>query len=171
MKNIRSLAALAILALVSSLPLAHAAESHTGELGVGIILGEPTGLSAKYWKTKNQAFDAALAYSFDDFFMVYADYLLHFPSLLSGSKGVARELMPFLGIGGVISVGLSGNGNDGNLSNDDDFAVGIRIPLGIEWLPSGTPLGISLEIAPGLSVIPSTDGFLQGGLALRYYFN
>jgi hypothetical protein len=36
------------------------------DFGLGIILGCPTGLSAKLWLSKSSAFDAATAWSFSD---------------------------------------------------------------------------------------------------------
>ncbi len=48
-------------------------------LGVGMILGEPTGLSAKMWTGKMTAFDAAAAWSFGDegALHLHADMLFH----------------------------------------------------------------------------------------------
>ena len=46
--------------------------------GIGVILGEPTGLSGKYWISPERAFDAALAYSFledNKSFAFHANYL------------------------------------------------------------------------------------------------
>lgn len=40
-----------------------AAQDHG--FGMGIILGEPTGLSAKAWTSNDNAFDFALAWSFN----------------------------------------------------------------------------------------------------------
>mgnify|MGYP000674034767 CR=1 FL=1 len=34
-------------------------------IGAGVILGEPTAISAKFWLGENNAVDAALGYSFD----------------------------------------------------------------------------------------------------------
>lgn len=49
--------------------------------GLGVILGEPTGLSGKYWVSSKNAIDGGLAWSFrrSGFFHVHADYLWHFP--------------------------------------------------------------------------------------------
>ena len=47
--------------------------------GLGIIVGEPTGISAKLWTTENTALDAALAWSFagDGFLRLHSDLLWH----------------------------------------------------------------------------------------------
>ena len=53
--------------------MAHAQDG----LGVGVILGEPTGISLKAWTSDKHAVDAAVAWSFseNDSFQFHADYL------------------------------------------------------------------------------------------------
>jgi hypothetical protein len=69
--------------------------------GLGIIVGEPTGVSLKGWLSKTTAIDAALAWSFagGDFFQIHGDYLSHNFSLLKVEKG---KLPFYYGIGGRI---------------------------------------------------------------------
>ncbi len=43
--------------------LAELSFGQNGKIGLGIILGEPTGLSAKYWTSTTTAFDAGAAWS------------------------------------------------------------------------------------------------------------
>ena len=53
--------------------------------GVGVILGEPTGLSGKYWISPERAFDVALAYSFledNKSFAFHADHLYHMEGII-----------------------------------------------------------------------------------------
>ena len=48
--------------------------------GLGVVLGEPTGISAKYWLTSGGALDFGLGYSFtssNSVFDFYADYVFH----------------------------------------------------------------------------------------------
>jgi hypothetical protein len=47
--------------------------------GIGVILGEPTGLSAKYWISPYCAIDGALAWSLDkkSRVQIHSDYLWH----------------------------------------------------------------------------------------------
>ena len=48
-------------------------------LGLGIILGEPTGISFKSWLSTTTAFDMAAAWSFvdEDALHLHGDYLVH----------------------------------------------------------------------------------------------
>ena len=50
-----------------------------GRLGIGIILGDPNGISMKFWQSQRTAIDLALAWDFDDYFHIHGDYLYHFP--------------------------------------------------------------------------------------------
>jgi hypothetical protein len=88
----RSLAFSALL----TLPLLASAQS--SGFGLGIIAGEPTGISAKQWVSSKSAFDLGLTCSFrrDGFFHVHADYLWHFP----GEIRSAEQFVPYAGLGG-----------------------------------------------------------------------
>ncbi|MCF7794209.1 MAG: hypothetical protein K9M95_04185 [Candidatus Cloacimonetes bacterium] len=121
--------------------------------GLGIILGEPTGLSAKLWTGKSTAFDAAAAWSFGDegALHIHADMLWHNFGLIN------QQLPVYYGIG--VRVKLA-----------DDPNVGIRVPIGIAYQVSGAPLDIFLEVVPILDLMPETDFGFNGALGVRYFF-
>ena len=124
--------------------------------GLGIILGEPTGLSCKIWTTSTTAVDAAAAWSFADesALHLHADYLFHNFSLID----VERGLVPlYFGIGGRIKL-------------EDDSKVGVRIPVGIGYFFEGAPLDFFLELVPILDLAPDTEFEFNGALGLRYFF-
>jgi len=60
------------------------AEAQDRGFGLGIVAGEPTGISLKNWQRRNIALDGALAWSFagHDFIQLHGDYLSHNFSLL-----------------------------------------------------------------------------------------
>lgn len=124
-------------------------------LGLGVIVGEPTGVSAKLWTANGQAFDAAAAWSFidDSAFYVHVNYLFHFADLISVKKG---ELPFYAGIGGKVKF-------------VDPVVLGIRFPFGLEYFFAKVPLGIFLEIAPCLVLYPGSDFDIGAGLGVRYY--
>ncbi len=125
--------------------------------GAGIILGEPTGLSAKAWVSHQNAVDFGLAYSFrgKGYFHLHADYLWHFPNVIQSPERIPL----YTGIGGRLAVG-SGSG-----------VFGIRIPFGIAYWLSSAPIEFFLEIAPILDLAPATELSGNGGIGARYYFN
>ncbi|MBU6153514.1 MAG: DUF3996 domain-containing protein [Bdellovibrionales bacterium] len=129
--------------------------------GVGVVLGEPTGLTAKFWNSQDRAVDAGIAFSFDRFVFLYSDYLFHFKSI-SGIR-------PYAGIGGGLLIS-SGN-KKGRYFDEQDgaFGLGVRIPLGAEWFIPDAPFGIFAELVPGIGLVPGTYGFFQGGVGARFY--
>jgi hypothetical protein len=130
--------------------------SQTKDFGLGIILGEPTGLSGKLWTTNTNAFDFAAAWSFkgDGHMLLQADYVWH-NTLTRASSG---QLALYYGIGGRVIF-------------SDDPNAGVRIPIGLDYQFTTAPIDIFIELAPILDVIPETDFDLGGGLGVRFWFN
>jgi len=123
-------------------------------LGLGIILGEPTGLSAKLWTGSSNAFDFGAAWSFEGsgHLLLQADYVWH-SSLTKASSG---QLALYYGIGGRIV-----------FANDPD--VGVRIPIGLDYIFSSAPIDIFAEVVPIMDLIPDTEFVLNGGLGIRFW--
>ncbi|MBI3541922.1 MAG: hypothetical protein HY075_01420 [Deltaproteobacteria bacterium] len=125
--------------------------TYGGTFGAGAIFGEPTGLTAKYWLNHSRdAIDFGLAYSVRNYLMLYADKLWHFGRL-------PHQLSAYFGGGAGLFLGK-------------DTRVDLRIPVGVEWLPSRPRIGVFAELVPALRVAPSTGFDLNGGVGVRYYF-
>jgi len=124
--------------------------------GLGVIVGEPTGLSGKWWIEDSAAVDAAAAWSFGEKSAVHlhADYLFHSFSLLKVEKG---RLPVYFGIGGRIKF-------------ESNSKVGVRIPVGVDYIFTGAPLDIFLELVPLLDLVPNTKFLFNGGIGVRYFF-
>ncbi len=131
-------------------------KAQSSGVGLGLIVGEPTGISFKYWTGGTTAFDAALAWSFTDegAFHIHGDYIFHNMRLITIPEG----LLPFYyGIGARIKTG-------------NDIKLGIRVPLGLAYLFQSAPIDIFLEIVPILDLTPETDFAINAALGARYYF-
>jgi hypothetical protein len=124
--------------------------------GGGVILGEPTGLSAKAWVSQQNALDFGLAYSFRSkgYLHLHADYLWHFPHVIQSTE----RLPIFVGVGGRLAVGR-GSG-----------IFGVRIPFGIAFWLRSAPIEFFLEIAPIVDLAPATGASANGGVGARYFF-
>jgi len=149
-------AAIAVCAMLLLSANVSAEEMKT--FGIGVILGKPTGITAKYKIDHRLAVDAGVGWktSGDDEFYTYADVLYHLHDVIVVKKG---KLPLYLG------AGLRYVNRD---KDDDKF--GIRIPIGAEYLFDGLPLGAFAEIAPVLNLSPDTDVDLEGGIGIRFYF-
>jgi hypothetical protein len=125
--------------------------------GLGIILGEPTGISAKLTTNHISALDFAAAWSFKDqgHLLLQVDHIWQNFDLIQVPSG---RLPLYYGIGGRVI-----------FSNDP--LVGIRIPIGLDYQFEREPLDIFIEIVPILDIIPATKFNMGGGLGVRFWFN
>ncbi|MBL0058693.1 MAG: hypothetical protein IPP35_06220 [Elusimicrobia bacterium] len=127
------------------------------DFGVGAIIGDPTGLTAKYWITGKRAVDMALAWELsgsDDRVEIHADHLWHFDLNVDSMQG---RLPLYAGLGGRILTG-------------HDAQVGVRIPFGICYLFPRIPIELFAEITPLLDFTPDSDTSVNGGVGVRFYF-
>lgn len=167
---------LLVFFVLVALPIsfAHAAAGRAGRFGLGLVLGEPTAISAKYWLNSQTAIDAGLAYDFDDSFTIFGDYLHHWQGAFSGQPArFVRELTPYLGIGGLFRNVQEHHYYDRHHRYYHEHRVNylvLRIPVGIEWTPSDIPIGVFLELVPGIYIAPDVDAAVMGGIGIRYYF-
>jgi hypothetical protein len=125
-------------------------------LGLGVVFGEPTGLSAKMWTSQRTAVDAAVAWSFvgTGWLHIHTDFLIHNFDVINVSEGA---LPLYFGVGAYM--GLS-----------SDIAFGARIPFGIAYHFEGAPVEIFAELVPGLALLPEIQFYVGGGIGIRYYF-
>lgn len=123
---------------------------------LGFIIGEPTGICAKFKVADNSAFDAALAWNIiegSDAITLHADYLKHHYFLLDSTKFHAPL---YFGIG-----------TRAVLANEVNIAA--RIPVGLLYIFNDMPLDAFFEIVPIVTVLPSTKFDLDVAIGIRYY--
>lgn len=150
-------AGLIILLALSSIPT-HAQE--TG-VGLGIILGEPTGFSFKGWTGPANAIDGALAWSFErgNAFHLHADYLWHNFDVFR-----TRDRIPlYYGVGARIKSGSDDNGYH------YDTRFGLRGVIGVDFFIPRAPLDAFLEIAPIMDLTPATELSFNAGIGFRFF--
>ena len=149
---------LASIAGAGAVPAAVAlSKPDQGTWELGVLLGEPTGFSAKYWTTLNTALDFGAAWSFEGKgqFHFHADYLFHNYDLIKVNRG---SLPVYFGIGGRVRF------------DEGDNRLGLRIAIGAEYLFDEYPMSLFFEIAPIVDFAPDTEADLNGGLGIRYVF-
>ena len=123
--------------------------------GAGVIIGDPTGFTGKYWQNRENAYAFGLAWSLgdNDTVRIYGDYLWHRFEI----TGEARTPLYF-GVGVWLG------------SKNNDTGLGVRIPLGITHIFGADPIDVFFEIVPTVDLAPDTDLGVQGGFGIRYYF-
>lgn len=141
-----------------------------GSLGVGIMIGEPTGIAAKLYLMDDQAVQAAIGLTFvSGGFQAHADYVFH-PWILEERE--AFTLPAYVGPG--VRLMQHAAGRDG----DDDFRIGARAVAGLLFDFKEVPLDAFVEVAGIVEVRfgsddPNVNGLglaLNGGIGARYYF-
>ncbi|HEY6951176.1 MAG TPA: hypothetical protein VI758_02145 [Bacteroidota bacterium] len=143
-----------------SLVLATASRAQDRGFGIGVIIGDPTGISAKLWTSQSNAAQFALAWRSADPFLgtrvsFSGDYLWHSFDVIR-----ATERFPvYYGVGGVIASG-----------GRYDAALGFRGVFGIDWLSMHAPIDVFLQVVPVLVLAPSTDFEIGAGIGIRFFF-
>jgi hypothetical protein len=125
--------------------------------GIGISLGNPTGLSAKRWLSSTTAVDGGAGFSFGSHtnFSLHSDYLFH-----RSSAFYLNDIHPldlYYGIGGRMEFA-------------DDIEIGARVPIGLVHQFENTNADTFLEVAPIFDFISRTGLELHFLAGSRYYF-
>lgn len=123
---------------------------------IGVMIGAPTGVNAKYWIDPRSALDLAAAWLFEDegYFEIHGDYLFHYLY-----PPVTKGLLPlYFGLGPTLRIG------------EDNSYFGIRIPIGIEYFILDIPLSVFGEIGPRVEIIPNSSVKVAGGVGIRFVF-
>ena len=155
MKIKRMLKALWVLSMMLWAAVSFAKDEN---LGVGLIIGAPTGLSLKVWRDSIHAVDIGLGWTAEhnENFHLHADYLVHDFSVFKPGTG---RMPLYYGVGGSIS---KKSGNDAH--------IGIRVPFGISYFFARSPLELFGELAPRADLSPSSHFTVDAALGVRFYF-
>lgn len=127
--------------------------SAQGGTGLGVVLGEPTGVTARFMRGGNN-FQVHAAWSFtgDGALQLNGDYL-------RSGKIDTEPMMPFyFGLGVLVKFAKKSE-------------MGLRFPIGLNHFFKSEPFEIFGEIVPIFRLIPDTSFKLGGGVGVRYYFN
>lgn len=134
------------------------------KFGLGIIQGDPTGLSGKFWLSNQQAIAGGVAWSFrkGGTLHLHGDYIFHHD--LSGEvkgdlqKGL-KTAHPYLyyGVGG-------------RLKDEIQDRISVRFPIGLTTQFNNAPIDAFIEIVPLLDLAPATEFDLNAAIGARFYF-
>jgi hypothetical protein len=161
MMNRRVLTALAIASICTSVAVAR-----PQGLGLGLMGGNPSGLSLKVWTGPHVALDAGLGYTlwYGRALSFHGDVLWHTNSLLQSSADGYLPL--YIGLGARVVMA----DNEHYPAN----RIGVRVPFGLEYVFSSVPIGLFLEAVPTFDLAGAPkDKFFgqQGSVGFRYYFS
>lgn len=129
----------ALFAVATAIPGSVAAQS-----SVGMIVGEPTGVSVRVGTVQAHA---AWSFRDDGALHLSADKVLRFGNMETG-------LVWYVGLGARAKFA-------------DDVRIGPRVPVGFLY-PDAGPFEVFVEVAPILDLTPETTLRVNGGIGLRY---
>lgn len=140
----------------------HLADRPEG-LGVGVLLGAPTGLSVAYrLDDPRHAFAAGLAWSVSS-----RDVQLHLDYQLV-LKRYENEEVDTVDFPLYVGVGARFRAGDSPYRNDPNF--GLRVPVGVAVHPKTVPIEGFVEVAPIVGLFPDTTVYVDAGFGVRVYF-
>lgn len=134
--------------------------ARSGDQGYGLLVGIPSGVSAKYWLNDLSALDGGVGVVGGDW-EVHADFLYHdfrwYERLNMAPPSRDAEVPFYFGIGP-------------RLVFADEREFGLRLPAGFSYLPHADIWEVFAEVAPVVRLTP--DWGLNGDIAVgaRYYF-
>lgn len=139
--------------LASCLLVAAASAAQSGKVGVGLVLFEPSGLTAKIWLGRSAALAGGIGWSAEEnhYLHLHADFLF-FRYSLAADRNLILNF--YLGAGGKV------------VFRDSDNAW-FRFPLGVDFLLRKSPLNFFFEIVPSFNF---SDLKLFGAIGFRYVF-
>lgn len=135
----------------------YSAFSLENKVGAGMMIGNPTGVNAKYWLDANKAIDAGVGFSFGrkTELSIHSDYLLHQKAVLFYNDIHPLDL--YYGVGG-------------RMEFSDGLEMGVRIPVGLTHFIEERNADLFVEVAPLLDFISKIGIELHFALGARYYF-
>ncbi len=134
-------------------------------LGLGLMAGNPSGLSLKVWTGPHVALDAGLGYTlwYGQALSFHGDVLWHTNSLTQSPDGY---LPLYIGLGARVVMA--------NAPDYPDTRIGVRVPFGLEYVFASVPIGLFFEVVPTFDLTGYPAGKLfgqQASAGFRYYFS
>lgn len=124
-----------------------------GSTGVGVVVGDPTGGTLRYFLSPNRSLDFGVGYSGDA--ALWGDFTWHDWKLLPAPKSGEVEIWASAGL---------------RIEAASDAEFGFRTMLGASyWLP-GRPVELFATAGPVFQVAPDGGVGADGGVGVRFYF-
>jgi len=135
-----------------------------GDLGLGVMVGDTTSLTGKYWTESDRGWDLSGGASEEKEGWLQASYLKHYIGAFGAGTRFIGESTPYAGLG----LGMGFNRTQDAIKRQNDYFA--RIPLGLSWMPNRTPVDLFAEVAPTYIFSPGGVVYLSGNVGGRYYF-
>ena len=138
-----------------------------GKFGVGLIIGEPTGVAWKYRISGANAVDGAIGLSPGDRARFHVDYLWEKHSFQEENLSLHYGAGLAFGVGDSRYLALESGDTYVFVQHDLGFAF--RGVVGLTYMFPRSPFDAFLEIAPLLIVSPASGMGIDAALGVRIY--
>ncbi|HMQ49454.1 MAG TPA: hypothetical protein PKA00_18395 [Saprospiraceae bacterium] len=136
------------------------AQPSSGQFGIGIQFGDPSGLSMRIHKPSGMSADILLAWDLDDFFFANVHGVFEQPISGSGNFNFIYGPGAF--------IGLRDRGNGNLFDGTDEVNLGVSGVAGLNVYIE--QFEIYVRLTPLLLLVDRTDAEIGGGLGFRFYF-
>lgn len=136
------------------------AQRTSGAVGLGGQVGEPSGLSLKFYNESAPSYDFLAAWSLvDNNFFLNGHALWNYNL---EAENIDQDLEWFVGPGGFLSIVEDD-------PQDDEVEIGISGTIGLNFVVDRR-FEFFAQVTPRIAVVPETEGNVGGGIGFRYYF-
>ncbi|MBF8296296.1 MAG: hypothetical protein HW389_2841 [Bacteroidetes bacterium] len=129
------------------------------KVGIGVVLGAPTGFTVKYWESQRVAYQGSIGGMFHGGLMIAGDYLVQ-------QNALRNQQVPFY-YGAGMFLGDAGFG--GPDYSHGKLALGVRAAFGLDYAPREHPIDVAIELGPSLLLTPVVGMGVQLSVSFRFY--
>lgn len=148
---------LVLLVVVYSLLAINDVKAQDRGFGIGGMIGDPDGITAKAWLSETLALAGGVSFDLSE---NYSWFSIHADFLKQNTLAVWEEALLQSHFGGGVRV-VSGDFND---------FVAIRGPIGVDVNAIDAPVEVFMEVVPTVDVDPEIYFYFTGSMGFRYYF-
>ncbi|WP_234571488.1 hypothetical protein [Rhodohalobacter sp. 614A] len=143
--------------VICSISVVDSAQAQDRKFGIGGIIGDPSGVTAKGWLSESTAIAGAFSVNLGE---DYSWFLLQADFLKQNTLAVWEEALLQSHFGGGLRV----------VSGDYSDYVALRAPIGIDVNAIDAPVEVFMEVVPTIDVDPEIFFYFTGAMGFRYYF-
>ncbi len=148
---------ISIVITISIFAVLETAQAQDRKFGIGGIIGDPDGITAKGWLSESTAIAGAISLNLGSdysWFLIQADFLKQ------NTVAVWEEALLQTHFGGGVRV----------VSGDFSEYIALRAPIGIDVNTINAPMEVFIEVVPTIDVDPEFFFYFTGAMGFRYYF-
>lgn len=143
--------------IISFFSVLETVQAQDRQFGIGGIIGDPDGITAKGWLSESTAIAGAISV---DLGSDYSWFLIQADFLKQNTLAIWEEALLQSHFGGGVRV----------VSGDFSEYIALRAPIGVDVNAIDAPVEVFMEVVPTIDVDPEVFFYFTGAMGFRYYF-